>query len=80
MLCYLTDENLHFWAQAIALTIGDGDSELTFSVIASAVWTHGHSAYALFRDNSEKLEGSNSVLRYLDEVVSELSASTVPWG
>ncbi|MCB1417995.1 MAG: DUF4365 domain-containing protein [Notoacmeibacter sp.] len=74
MLCYLTEDNLPFWAQAISLAIGGEDPDLLFPVIASAVWAHGQAAYALFRDRLVEQGGTSDALRSLDEMVWGLFA------
>ncbi|RUY02683.1 hypothetical protein EN985_18675 [Mesorhizobium sp. M7A.F.Ca.CA.004.04.1.1] len=74
MLCYLTEDNLPFWARAISLTTGGEDRDLLFAVIAGAVWTHGQAAYALFRDGFRRAGGSSDALRNLDGMVGDLFA------
>lgn len=74
MLCYSTEDTLPFWAQAMLLGMGGKDHGLQFATIACAVWAHGLSAYALFRDRLLEQGGPSDALQNMDQIVSDLNA------
>lgn len=72
VLCYMTEDNLQIWAQAISLSFCNEDHSLLNSVIAASVLVHGTSAYAEFRDRLVESGGISSALRSFDEIVADL--------